>query len=489
MQGRRVFAFPLTDHGRTIAVVSVLVLTASIWLVPLEASAQRVHVRSLTAGRATQYLRSDRTISAPRVFTQGLTVRGYDLLGDQTGSVNAAVSVRYLNDFSLERPERDDAYLGQYWNEFDLDLAYVDWSPLDDLTLRAGRQWNYSTLGVRDFDGLAVSWSPELADGVTARLGVFGGLDVETPYGRFAPDTWDVQGLPPNETVDPAATEGTALIAGGRMGMSLAESAHVNVSYRRRWRAGATNPYDDEPIEGSERMGLAGSTPVGPRGTLSAHGIYNSTLQTVDSAGATTAWRIPGPIGTVSAGVDHRIPWFDSSSIFNVFGTRGHQGAFLVYQHGVDAIRTQFEARSWGRIYRGDVRGLAADVYTRDERALGGALAHSSRLRLWDHPVRWSSQASVQGSIDRDTHQYLADTRVRLPVGWEELFVSGRALFLAAVPERFSDDVGYASSFVLGLDAPLGEAAKFSLAVESTTSTYSPGSTSFFATLLVDHWP
>ncbi|MGM0557986.1 MAG: hypothetical protein ACQEVA_16490 [Myxococcota bacterium] len=469
------------------AVATCLATLILAW--PDSSHAQRVRVRSLTAGRATQYLRSDRTISAPRIFTQGFSIRGYDLAGDQTGSVNATVSFRYLNDFSLGRVERDDPYLGQYWNEFDLDLAYVDWSPLGDLELRAGRQWNYSALGVRDFDGLSVSWRPHLADGVRASLGVYGGLDVETAYSRFAPDTWDVQGLPPNESVDPAAVEGTAMIAGGRAGLTLGEAARMNVSYRKRWRVGATNPYDGDDIVGSERMGLASSTPVGKRGTVSAHGIYNTTIDGVDSAGVTTAWRLPGPLGTLSAGADHRIPWFDSSSIFNVFGSRGHQGVFTVYQHGVESLRTQFEGRGWGRIYHGDVRGLGPTVTTRDERALGGALAHRTRLRLWSHPVRWSSQASVQGSLDRDTHQYLADTRVRLPVGWQDLFVSGRALFLAAVPERFSERAGFASSFVLGLDAPLGDAAKFSLAVESTTSTYSPASTSFFASLLVDHWP
>ena len=395
--------------------------------------------------------------------------------------------MRYLHDFGLSRRASSDRYLGQYWSTLDLDLAYVDWSPLRSVEIRGGRQWNYSALGMRDFDGLSVNWSPELADGVHAHVGAYGGLDVETGYGRLAPDTWDVQGVPPRDGIDPAATEGTKMIAGGRLGMSVEQLSRWTFSYRRRWREGAINPYDDSAIVGSERLGLASSTVLGTRVTLSAHGVYNTILSVVDSAGVSSSWRIPGLAGTLSAGFDHEIPWFDSSSIFNVFGAKPHRGGFAVYQHGVAALRTQFEARGWARHYIGDPTSTTAD--TADERALGAALAHSTRLRVWNHPVRWNSQATMQQSVDRDTQQYLADTRLRLPIGWEEIFVSGRAVFLAAVPQRFSEAPGYASSMILGLDIPLNDAASISVALESTASTFAPGNTSFYTTLLVDHWP
>ena len=61
------------------------------------AEAANYRIRSITIGRATQYFRSDQTVTAPRIFTQGLSLWGYDLLGDRTGSVNLHLAIRYMH--------------------------------------------------------------------------------------------------------------------------------------------------------------------------------------------------------------------------------------------------------------------------------------------------------------------------------------------------------------------------------------------------------
>jgi hypothetical protein len=455
------------------------------------AEAANYRVRSITIGRATQYFRSDQTVTAPRVFTQGLSLWGYDLLGDRTGSVNLHLAIRYNNDFSLVRRERDLPYFADQWNELSLDLAYLDWRPYEAVRLRFGRQWSQGTLGMRDFDGLLVEWRPRVEADTHARFEVYAGQDIQTAFGEFDAATFDVQGLPPGDGVEDYKLDGTHLLAGASAGMQWGAEASFELSYRRRWSAGVDSALvEDDTVVGSERFGAAASASFHPRLAASAYGSLHSQLGDVDHAAAQLTWQVPGTSGYLSGGVEHRHPWFDSSSIFNLFGARPHQSAFALYQLPVESLRTEFEVRGWGRQYHGDDAAVDVGVDPQDERAIGGALSHTTRLRMWQKSMNWRTLLSYQASVDRDTDQLLADSRVRMPVLDRALFISARGLLLLAVTDhqRF-DDQGHAATGVLGLDLPLSTLGTLSAAVETTAGSFYPTNTSVYATFAMEHWP
>jgi hypothetical protein len=459
------------------------------------AEAANYRIRSITIGRATQYFRSDGTVSAPRVLTQGLSVWGYDLLDDRTGSVNLHLSLRYNTDFSLVRRERDNPYFNDQWNELTLDLAYLDWHPYEAMRLRLGRQWSQGALGIRDFDGLLFEWRPRVEAGTHARFEVYTGRDIQTAFGEFDAATFDVQGLPPDSGMDDPfeadKLDGVHLIGGASAGMQWGAEAGFELSYRRRWSLGVDSPLlDDQTVVGSERFGAAASAAFHPRLVASAHGSIHSQLGDVDRAATQLTWRVPGATGYLSGGVEHRHPWFDSSSIFNLFGARPHQSAFGLYQLPVESLRTEFEVRGWGRQYHGDEAAVSTGVAPQDERALGGAISHTSRLSLWEKPMSWRTLLSYQASVDRGTDQLLADSRVRMPVLERALFVSARGLVLMAMTnhQRF-DDQGYAATGVLGLDVPVSTLGTLSVAVETTGGSFYPTNTSVYAIFAVEHWP
>ncbi|MFP4598267.1 MAG: porin [Persicimonas sp.] len=466
---------------------------------PPAANAAQYRIRSITIGRATQYFRSDRSVSAPRQFTQGMSLWGYDLLDDRTGSLNAHVSFRFHTDFSLSSAERNDPYLAHQWNDLVLDLAYLDWKPFEAMRLRFGRQWSMSSLGVRDFDGVAFRWRPRLEASTRARFEAYAGRDIQTAYGRFDSAQFDVQGLPPDDRLESDKLDGTHFVTGAGAGMSWARQASFDLSWRRRFSTGVDSPTvadagsdgtsTNETVVGSERFGAAASASFMRRLVASTHGAFHSQLQDVDRAGLQLSWMVPDPMGVATAGVDHRHPWFDSSSIFNLFGARPYQSAFLTYQQPVDSLRTDVELRGWGRLYHGDDEATASGVDAQDERTAGAAISHTSRLKVGRHPMNWRSLLSYQTSLDRGSDQLLADVRLRMPVWQRDLFLSVRGLALAALTDHRRFDDGYATTGVVGLDVPISTLGTLSAAVETTTGSVYPTNTSVYATFALEHWP
>ncbi len=268
------------------------------------------------------------------------------------------------------------------------------------------------------------------------------------------------------------------------------------LNWRKRFTVGASPAFDGATTRvGSERFGAAASASFMRRLVASAYGSYHAQLGTIDRAGAQLAWQPGADQAVLSAGVEDRLPWFDSSSIFNLFGARAYQGAYAVYQQPLDSLHTDVELRTWGRYYHGDDNAMGpsaldAGVHAADERALGGAVSHRSRLRVWHKPVVWRSLVSYQASLDRGTDQFLADTRVRVPVWQRDLFVSGRGLFLAALTDnaRF-DPGGVAATGVLGVDVPISTLGTLSAVVETTAGSFYPVNTSVYATFALEHWP
>lgn len=490
------------------------------------ADAAQFRVRSVSIGRATQYFRVDRRVAAPRVFTQGMNLWGYDLVGDRSGSFNFHVSMRYTSDFSLTRPERENPYFDQSWNALSLDLAYLDWRPFKPLRLRLGRQWDQSALGTRDFDGLLIGFSPALSPHIRASLRAHAGRDVQSVYSWVDPAHFDVMGLPVEEDRGFWDDEGLHWVAGASAGLRWRRDASVDFSWRRRWSTQVASPWQAQPdlgeggaaksrenltsVLGSEQLGLAASASFHPRVSASGWGSFHTLLQKVDSAGANLAWRLPRVENSLSAGVEHRHPWFDSQSIFNLFGVRPYKSGFLGYQHRLEQLQTDLNLRAWGRYYPGthDTSPYSGFQYSpadTRERAMGASAGTLSRARLWDHPFRWGAQLSWERSLDRESEQWLGQLNARVPVFRDQLFLSARGLILAAFrptphaplgrpepsghtsPERAA--AGYASTGVLGLEFPVSDYGQISVSSVTTAGSLYPINTSFYASFRMEHWP
>ena len=475
------------------------------------AQATQFRVRSISIGRSTQYFRADQSVAASRVFTQGMSLWGYDLLDDKTGSLTLHVSMRYTNDFSLNDAERRHPYFDRSWNALTLDLAYLDWRPYRALQLRLGRQWSGGALGARDFDGMRVQFRPRIAPATHAQLEGFMGRDVQSAYNSwFSPEHFDVQGLPIDPQYEGVDDAGIPLIAGMSAGLKWGQTAGLEASWRRRWSMGVSAEALEalgasSTVVGSERIGLAGSASVHPRLVSSAWGAYHTLLGEVDRAGLQLAWRIPAAESSLSAGVEHQRPWFDSSSIFNLFGPRAHQQAFATYQYRAHALDTDFQVRTWGRYYPGS-NGLNHGAELRfspddiQERALGVSLRHLTRLRVWERKLNWSTMASWQSSIDRGSEQWMGQLHMRMPVWGDDLFISARGLLLAATQEHLRGassgfvqlqpgSIGFASTGVIGLDVPIRDLGTFSASSVTTGGNIYPVDTSIYASFRVEHWP
>jgi hypothetical protein len=468
-----------------------LVAAASL-AVPDDARAARFRIRSYTLGSATHTPRPDETLAAERLYTQGLDIRGYDLLGDHTGSLSAVVDTRYTTDFAIPDGRRNDSPYAHRWNNLALRLAYVEYAPGGAFEARVGRQWSRGTLGIRDFDGLRALVRPRLDTSTRGLVGAYAGREVTIADGYYATDEFDVQGLPAHNddrVDDLEATSGWPWIAGGRIGLEWDDTGSFEFAYRRRWRT-FSEP-DLETRTGSERFGVAAAMSPHRRLTLSASTTYHTLLGAVDRAELDAAWSLPGPVDTVSAGLEHRHPWFDAASIFNLFGTRPHQGGYLTLQQGVDPLATELEVRGWGRIYRGDPAGVAYDgppgsTATR----LGTAVSHTTDLHPMNHPVDWSTRLSVESDVaGEESAHLLADTRLRSPFLFRDTYLWGRTLLLGVVGRDRRTESGRAATFVAGADIPVRQIGELSLIAEHTVGSFYRPTTDLYATLELEFWP
>jgi len=462
--------------------------------VPDAASAATYRIRTYSLGQATQTYRADRTASSRRIFTQGLDLRAYDLLGDGSGRLDAAVEARYTTDFTIPADRRNDAIYAHQWNDSALRLAYLDWQPTRRVEMRFGRQWSRGTLGIRDFDGAHMELRPRLDPATDGLVAAYAGRDIELGVAAFNTDDFDVQGLPANndEDVEPVSPRpgSKPWLAGGRLGLDWGTGGDVVFSYRRRWRAAPDAfAFGSDSRTGSERFGVGATAVPHRRVTISTNAAYHTMLDAVDRASVDVAWNLPGPLGTLSTGLEHRRPWFDSSSIFNLFGTRPHQGGRVVYQHGVPALETEFQLRHWGRIYRGDPRPTGFERSPRKSTRLGGALAHFSDLFPFGHAVHWNSRMSLEAdTAGRERAHLLADTRAKTPVAFENFFVSGRFLFLGALARGGTEASDAATTYVLGIDIPIQDVGTVHVLAERTLGSFHPPNTNLFGTLELEVW-
>ncbi len=455
---------------------------------PTSAWAQSYRVHSQTQGRVTQVPRFDGTLDAQRTFQQRLSLSVYDATGSRTGAVNGHVGVRYFTDFGLTRELRLEEDQGIWWNYIVLDSAYVEYNPWDEMRVRAGRQFQVSSLGMRDFDGATVTYKPRLAPGIRGLIEAFGGRDVQFEGSDIDPDAYDVQGV--GFDSDFAEADGTWLV-GGRAGLSHSDASFDFAYTRRDYDLQPSEAYSDENAVGEERFGVAAAGNIYRDLNISAQSSYNVLLKTIDNGRAQLAWRVAPWESVVSMGVEHRVPWFDSGSIWNIFGAQPRQGAFLTYQHPVAALRTSFEFRTWGRIYHGDADSWDWGAAPEDETAYGAGLGHSSEVFPWGYQLKWrtffSGQTTKEGSYGGD--QLLLDSSVSANTpGLRESRVTLRGLGLYASTSNWRREDSGAITGVFRFDWPtqIGELAAM---VELSHSSDIGGNSRFYVVYEVEAWP
>ena len=441
-----------------------------------DAAATTYHIRAQTAARATQSLRSDTTFAAPRVWSQSLTLSAYDLRGVGDNTLNARVSLRYATDFALASRLRADPLFDARFNDLSLDLAFLQWQPLDGLELTAGRQWYFSALGINDFDGLAISlrvpdgdWRPFLS--------LAAGRNVQRGLTPWDPAAWDIQGLPPNEVA--LSDDPFHLVGAARAGVVHRDQQRIELAIEQFQRR---SPLSTDWIT-TRRLGAAARLAPREDFTLSTAASFHSAVQGLDRFQIDAAFRRGK--GFFSTGLDHRHPVFDSRSIFNLFGASPYRSAYSTYGHHFSLFSTRLELRGWLRAYF-DSPPIGIDFG--DARALGGALSGFHRFPLVV-PLDFSWQLSAQTfSDDSGGDQYLGDLRLRAPSPIDGLFLTGRLLTLYAAPSHHRYTSGTATSALLGAEIAIAELGLLSLALEGRGGSFTPSNTALFALFELEAW-
>ena len=257
------------------------------------ADATTYQIRSQTSARANQYMRSDTSLAAPRVFSQALTLSAFDLRGNQTGDFNARIRMRYITDFALASRLRQDPLFDARWNDLSLDVAFLQWQPVDFFQMSGGRHWHMSSLGISDIDGISFtleaptgSWRPFLGGAV--------GRDVQRGLTPWDPGAWDIQGLPPNEAA--VAEYPWHLYVAGRAGIAQGRRHRAEFAAQQHRRPRLDGSGDSAT---TRRVGV--TTTISPLNPLTVTGTtsYHSVTGGVDRAHLDAAYRIGD--GVVSA--------------------------------------------------------------------------------------------------------------------------------------------------------------------------------------------
>jgi hypothetical protein len=468
------------SHATPLVVVGLACAT-TLLLAPTGARAQSVRVRSLSAGRLTHFARSDGSTAAPRLLSQALELDAYDLRGDGSGALSARVSMRYQTDLGLPRGLRGSSplFVDQY-NDARLDVAQIQWRPWRPLTLRAGRIWSWTALGPRDLDGASLAARARLGP-QNLRLEAHAGRRVSLAYGWYASSTFDVQGLPIRDDLAPA--DDAPWLMGLSAGYSFDDLVSVSVALQQAV---------GEARVGDSRAGGALVVTPHARVNLSGHATYHLLMDDLTRAGLELAWRAPGAEGDLSAGLERRRPWFDSASIFNVFGANPYDAAYLNYRQPVGPWRATFDARLWARAFHGDSDTGDLGAGAQDARAVGASLTARARSRLLDAPIQWTARASYQNGLEGyDGDQVLVDAGARAPFSLGELFwLRARlvGLWTSGGSSTRADDA-LAASGLLGVDLPALDVGVLSVLLEQRLGTAEAPSTNLLFNLSVEVWP
>ena len=465
----------MLNRGEITAVVLGVAL-----LLPAVGQAQTVRVQTDTQARMTQMRRIDGTVDAGRVFSQSARVSGFDLLGTQTNSLSAHVGFRFWNDFGLVNRLKDDAVTDMYWNQTLLEEAYVRWQPLPTLMLRAGRHMRLDALGAKDVDGLSVMAQPKLGRGVRGVLEVWAGQDVMYESSPLAPDLWDIQGVPEGSQ---AADADWSISGGARAGLNWSK-AGIELAWNRREYTDAQDTYLAE-----ERVGTAVHGQVTDALNVSAKASFHTILNDVDRAAFLAAYTFGPAAPTLSTGVERVVPWFDSGSIFNVFGAQPYEGAWIKGQQRVEALNTEFDVRLFGRIYEGDQDLVDLGAGTADATTYGVGTGHETSTHIFGRTATWNSVVTYSDSID-DAYggsRALAQTRLRVQA-LNTIGVESRLVWLWSQPANARYREGQGVTGTLGMDWRTDFGAFVAL-VESSRTTFQGGNLQAYVSYRAEVWP
>ena len=446
-----------------------------------EASARSFYVRSLTASRATQYRRLDLGVAAPRPLIQGLELGGFDLLDRGDGSLSARFAMRYMTDIAAATPEQAQLFAPVRFNDLRVDLLYARWRPTPSLEISAGRQWAWGALGVHDFDGLQLSLTKSIHHH-TLRASGYVGIDTQLQTGLAAPDTFDVQGLP-LEQGDTLGAQNR--VTGGTLQWSTHDLLDASLSYRRRW-------YTEDNTSGEERVGASGALSLSESLTLDGGASYHALLGVIDRASLQSTYlkRSPRAAHLFSAGASHRRPWFDSSSIFNLFGSTPYRDAYVTWTRRSASSDLRLDARVWTRSFQGDDEHYDFATSEEDARATGAALGLTQPARLATRQVIWRVFSSAQlGARDYGGAQLFLDTSLSLPLEKLRANLTARALGAYITHEHHRLEDERALSALVSLDARVLTRGKLRLVVEQRASTNDTLSTNVYGVLEVEAWP
>lgn len=475
----------MLTHANTSSVrrACCLLLLALLW--PGAASASSFHVHTSAASEATQWRRLDLGVVASRPLLFGMDLGAYDLLSDQTGSLNARFSMRYANDFGLPQQLQDSPRFATQSNDLRVNLLYIQWTPSPLFSMTLGRQWSINALGMRDFDGIHLALSSPRSSTLSLRLGAYGGQDVQAAWGARTPDSFDVQGIPLEAR---SLRTSAALIAGTDLSLQLTRKMRLAASYQRRWR-------DDDPGHattwhtGDEQVGASALVSPTPHINLSAQAAYHTLLGQLTQAGVQASSALPHDL-SLSLGAGRRRPWFDSASIFNIFGANPHDELWGALNLPAQRLHTTFQVRGWLRSFYpqadpGEQLGALRD----GERSVGGALAHHTRVAFGRRSLRADSTLSLQVSPPHTGGtQWLADTRARLPLIPAQLGMSARLIGLRVVHDHPRYGNEHALSAILGVDTPVLQRGKLSVLLEQRLSTNEITSTNIYGVLELEVW-
>lgn len=447
------------------------------------ASAQTYRIESITVGRAAQYARSDGSIAAPRLFQQRLALRAHDLLNNKDGSLNAYLMIDYATDLTLEDELRaDPAFVGQY-NTFRLELAQLHWRPGLGLNVHLGRQWTWGALGFGDFDGIRLDWRLG-NDHIKASLGGWFGQVANHQQGWLAHTTFDLQGLPEADLQSPLGS----LVTGASINTQWADVLQTDLQYTRRWST--NSPLQDgttATLLHDERLGAA--LMLQPFDTFNANvnGAYHLILSRMTDLRVDLAWQLSQRL-TLTGGYRRQTPWFDTTSIFNLFEPRPHDDLYLNAQ--LSTAHTQWFVRSWARSFHGDDDTTDLGQNEHDANATGLALAHITRAHIGSRWIQWASTISTQwGDEQIMGNQLLVDSSLRTAAFVNNLFLTTRLLWLGVWHTHHRLQNEYATSAVIGLEYPILNAGQLSVFVEQHFPSQLPWRTEVYASLTVDFWP
>ncbi len=460
--------------------LTIAALLCLLALAPSLAHATTYQIHAQSAAWATQHLRSDTTLQAPRVISQSLQLSAYDLRDNQRGDVNARLRFSYQTDLGLQTRLRQEPLFDAHWNDLTLDLAYLQWRPIDPLTVTAGRQWISDPLGLTDIDGITLGWDAPAASSTDSELrphaSVSVGRDVHRGLTPFDPGAWDIQGLPPNDSnVD---TDPWHIVGAASLGLRYGPRHRAIVAARQY-----TRPTGDDHRATTRRLGATATVSPTRSWTMTSTASYHSTPQTLDRARLDATYRLNG--ASISAGLDHRRPIFDTTSIFNLFGAQPHRTAYASYQRPIQRISTAVELRTWTRLYQSQD---ASFFSTGDDHALGTALAMNHRLYA-GFPFQLYWQLSAQTLTDRrGGDQWLAQTRLRTPSPIDGLYFQARILGLFAEADHHRRQNARALTTSVGADYVVGDIGDLSLHIESRQATTTPTNAAAFLVFEMEAW-